>query len=124
MNLKKTFLTAVAAATLLVAGTSGAMARDRDHDGRGDRHWAERHDHDGYRDAHRHGRHYNRHYPRHYVTHARVYDVIRAHHHRYIGAPYWYRGVYVIRTYDPYGRVVLVRIDPYTGAWGGIYLRF
>jgi hypothetical protein len=61
---------------------------------------------------------------RRYVSHARVYEVLRLHHHRYIGEPYWYQGVYVIRSYDPYGRVVLVRIDPYTGAWGGIYLRF
>jgi hypothetical protein len=131
MNIKKTLLTAAAAATLLVSGATAASAdyRDRDRDYRGDNSWAERHDCDGYRDN-RHfdrkhcDRYGNRNGYRRYVDHYRVYDIVRAHHYRYIGEPYFYRGIYVIRAYDPYGRVVLVRIDPYSGAWGGIYLRF
>ena len=47
MRFTKLLLTAAAAAIL---ATSGAAARDRDHDGRPDNSWAERHDRDGYRD--------------------------------------------------------------------------
>src|SRR6202008_3005627 len=49
MFVKKGLLAEVAGMKL--AGTHAAMAVDRDHDGRPDRSWAERHDHDGYRDA-------------------------------------------------------------------------
>jgi hypothetical protein len=126
MYIKKALLTAAAAATMLVGAASAAPYHDRDWDGRRDNSQAERQDCDGYRD----NRHYDRNHcftrnnGRRYVDHYRVYDVVRAHHYRYIGEPYFYRGVYVIRAYDPYGRVVLVRIDPYSGSWGGIYLRF
>ncbi len=126
MNIKKTLLTAAAAATLLVAGAASADSYrpDRDRDGRPDNGWAERHDRDGYNDNRHYDRHMDRRDYRRYVDHYRVYDIVRSHHYRYIGEPYFYRGVYVIRCYGPYGRIVLVRIDPYSGAWGGIYLRF
>ncbi len=126
MNIKKTLLTAAAAATLLIATAASAAPHrpDRDHDGRPDNSWAERHDRDGFNDNRNYDRNYNNNHNRRYVNHDRVFEVVRSHHYRYIGEPYWYRGVYVIRTYDPYGRVVLVRIDPYSGAWGGIFLRF
>ena len=120
---------AAAAATMLVSAASGASAdtwqhrHDRDHDGRPDNSWAERHDRDGYRDNQRYDRQQDRRDYRRIVDHERVFDIVRAHHYRYIGEPYWYQGAYVIRTYDPYGHIVLVRIDPYSGAWGGIYLR-
>jgi hypothetical protein len=126
MNLKKTFLTACAATLLATSAASAAPYwRDRDHDGRRDNGWAERHDRDGYRDNWNYDRHYYNNHHRRYVDHYRVFEVVRAHHYRYIGEPFWYGDDYVIRAYDPYGRVVFVRIDPYSGGWGGVIsLRF
>lgn len=129
----KTLLTATAAAaTLLVAGAETASAdwhhsshtycnrKDRDCDGKRDNSWAEKHDYDGYKD----NRAYDRRVTRAIIAHDRVYEVVRSHHYRYIGAPYWYRGRYGVRAYDPYGKIVFVGVDPYSGAWGGIAFRF
>jgi hypothetical protein len=57
---------------------------------------------------------------RNYVDRDRIFFVIREHNYRYVGDPYWYGDDYVVRAYDPYGRLVLVRVDPYTGAWLGV----
>jgi hypothetical protein len=127
MKIKNILAAAATATTLMVAGATGASAdyyHDRDRDGRPDNSYAERHDRDGYHDNWRYDRHMDRRDYRRMISHERVYDVVRAHHYRYIGTPYWYRGVYGVRAYDPYGRIVFVRIDPYYGSWGGIYIRF
>lgn len=131
MKFKSLLTAAAAATTLLVAGAGSASAdwysrhhtcsrHDRDCDGRRDNSWAEKHDYDGYKD----NRRYDRRVTRAIIAHDRVYDVVRSHHYRYIGAPYWYRGRYGVRAYDPYGKIVFVGVDPYSGAWGGIYFRF
>jgi hypothetical protein len=123
----KNLLMAAATVTALVAGTGVASAADKDWDGRGDNSWAERHDRDGYRDNKRYDHRMNRNDRRDYrrmINHDRVYSVVRAHRYRYIGAPYWYRGHYGVRAYDPYGKIVFVGVDPYSGAWGGVYFRF
>jgi len=57
---------------------------------------------------------------RNYVDRDRIFYVIREHNYNYVGDPYWYGDDYVVRAYDPYGRLVLVRVDPYTGAWLGV----
>jgi Ni/Co efflux regulator RcnB len=114
MIFKKALMAAAAAATLIVAGASGAMAADRDHDGRPDRSWAEHHDHDGYRD-----RYWRPGYHR-YVAHDRVFVELRRHHYvRFNGDPHFYRGHYVVRSYNRFGRVVFVEINPYTGGFIG-----
>lgn len=161
MQFTKLLLTAAAAAFL---ATSGAVARDRDHDGRPDHSWAERHDRDGYRgrDRDRDGRPDNswaeRHdrdgyrddwrgrqpwhwrddrggwrsdrdrYWRHgygpYAGRDRFYYELRRHHYvRWDGAPYWYRGRYVVRSYDRFGNRVFVEMNPYTGSFIGV-IRF
>jgi hypothetical protein len=126
MKFKQILTAAAAASTLLIAGASGAAAdyyHDRDRDGRPDNSWAERHDRDGYRDNYRYDRRMDRRDYRHYrhiVDRYRVFDVVRAHHLRYIGEPYWNRGVYGVRAYGRYGQIVFVRVDPYTGDWIGI----
>jgi hypothetical protein len=132
MKIKNLLTAAAATATLLVAGSSTASAgywrnhhyycssHDRDCDGRKDNSWGERHDYDGYKD----NRRYDRRVTRAIIGHDRVYSVVRAHRYRYIGAPYWYRGHYGVRAYDPYGKIVFVGVDPYSGAWGGVYFRF
>ena len=114
MLLKKTLMAAVAATVLGLTGSTGAMAMDRDHDGRPDRGWAEHHDRDGYRDRYwRPGFH-------HYVAHDRIFLELRRHHYnRWIGDPYFYHGRYVVRSYDRAGRVVFVELNPYTGGFIG-----
>src|SRR5665213_2373622 len=92
MLIKKTLMAAVAAFTLM--GATGAMAMDRDHDGRPDRSWSEKHDRDGYRD-------------------------VRHDHYRCTGDPYFYQGRYVVRSYNRFGKVVFVEINPYTGSFIG-----
>ena len=102
MNIKKLLLTAAAAAVLTA---TGAVARDFDRDHRPDRSMAERHDRDGYRG---------------YVHRDSVFRSLRAHHfNRFVGDPYWYQGRYVVRTYDRFGHVVLVEVNPYTGGFIG-----
>jgi hypothetical protein len=132
MKIKNFLTAAAAAATLLVAGSGAASAgywhnhhyycssHDRDCDGRRDNSWGERHDYDGYKD----NRRFDRRVTRSIIAHDRVYAVVRAHHYRYIGAPYWYRGYYGVRAYDPYGKVVFVRVDPYAGSYLGVAFRF
>ena len=116
MIVKKALLAAVAVMTL--AGTGAATAMDRDHDGRPDRSWAERHDHDGYRDAH-HDRYWRPGFGR-FVDRDRVFVELRRHNYvRFIGEPYFYRDHYVVRTYNRFGRVVFVEVNPYTGAFIG-----
>ena len=53
------------------------------------------------------------------VVRERVFDVLRFHHYRGIAAPVFLRGHYVVRSYDRFGRVVFVEVDPYTGAFIG-----
>lgn len=110
---KKTLMAAVAVLSLV--GTTGiASARDRDHDGRPDRSWAEHHDHDGYRDR------YWRPGFRGYVRHDRVFFNLRHRGYaRFVGDPYFYHGRYVVRSYNRFGRVVFVEVNPYTGAFIG-----
>jgi hypothetical protein len=113
MRIQKLLLTAAAAAILT---TTGAMARDFDRDGRPDHSFAERHDGDGYRG---HDRYWRSGYHG-YVDRDRVFVNLRAHHYtRFGGNPYWYHGRYVVRSYDRFGRVVFVEVNPYTGGFVG-----
>lgn len=53
------------------------------------------------------------------IDHARVHRVLWTHHYQMIGQPYYLGSRYVVRGYDRFGRVALVRIDPWTGAFMG-----
>jgi hypothetical protein len=87
----------VAAAAVTVAmGVSGASAAPWDH-----RAVVIRHEH------------------RPLVMRERVFDTLRVHHYRGIAAPIFIRGHYVVRSHDRFGRVVLVEVNPYTGAFIG-----
>ena len=124
MNIKKFLLTAAAAAVLTGASAGVALADRHDHGGpgyhdrdhRGDWH-GDRHSdwHGGWHDpywwsGYHHG----------YVGRDRVFFGLRSHHYdRFIGDPYWYHGRYVVRTYDRWGNVVYVEVDPYSGAFIG-----
>jgi hypothetical protein len=115
MNIRKFLLTAAAAAVLTGAGM--ALAAPYDHHGPG-HHDFDHHDfdhHGGWHDpywwsGYHHG----------YIGRDRVFFGLRSHHYtRFIGDPYWYRGHYVVRTYDRWGNLVFVEVNPYTGNFIG-----
>ena len=56
---------------------------------------------------------------RHYVDRGHIERILAPRHYRLIGAPYFWHGSYVVRSHDRFGHVVLVRIDPYSGAFLG-----
>ena len=53
------------------------------------------------------------------VDHRVVFDTLRFHRIRYVGNPYFARGHYVVRSFDRFGRVSFVELNPYTGAFIG-----
>jgi hypothetical protein len=54
-----------------------------------------------------------------FVVHERVAEVLRAHHYRLVADPVFIHGHYVVKSFNRFGRVVFVEIDPYTGAFIG-----
>jgi hypothetical protein len=109
MFLKKTLLAAVAIASL--AGTNAALAVDRNHDGLPDHSRAER--------VVEHDRYWRPGFGR-IVERDRIFVEMRRHNYvRFIGDPYFDHGRYVVRTYNRFGRVVFVEVNPYTGAFIG-----
>ncbi|HKD48634.1 MAG TPA: hypothetical protein VKB67_13190 [Rhizomicrobium sp.] len=46
-----------------------------------------------------------------------VIATLHIHHYRLLSDPYLFRSRYVVRGVNPFGRVVLVEIDPRTGAF-------
>lgn len=48
-----------------------------------------------------------------------VHASLQVHHYRWLSDPYFFRGHYVARSIDPFGRVVLVEINPGNGAFIG-----
>ena len=122
MNFKKLLLTAAAAAILRTTGAGMAMARPTDGGGPG-HHDSDRHGdrHDGDRG---HDRYWRQEYRHGYVDRDRVFFGLRQHHYsRFIGDPFWFNDRYVVRTYDRFGHIVMVEVDPYTGDVIGV-IRF
>ncbi|MBU6297518.1 MAG: hypothetical protein KGJ79_15420 [Alphaproteobacteria bacterium] len=126
MNIRTLLLTAAATAILTSTGAGMALADPYDHHDQMVRH-EDRADHrmdrrDERRDV-RHDRYWREGY-RGYVDRDVVYRNLRAHHYdRWVGNPYWFNGRYVVRSYDRFGRVVYVEVNPYTGGFIGV-LRF
>src|ERR1700761_5762964 len=52
-----------------------------------------------------------------YVERVRIVENLRIHNSRVMGEPYFVHGRYVVRTYDRFGRVIFVQVDPYSGAF-------
>jgi hypothetical protein len=51
----------------------------------------------------------------------RLFVVLRQHsYNRVDGEPYWFRGRFVVKTFDRRGRPVIVELNPYTGDFIGI----
>lgn len=109
----KTLLAAASLAVLTAVGTGAASADP----------WQVRHDrmelrHD--RQDLRHDRREFRHDVRRaYVDRVVIANNLRFHRYRVVGAPYWAHGRYVVRSYDRFGRVVFVQVDP----WRGTFIR-
>ena len=124
MNFKQLLLTAVAAAVLSTTGAGMAMAAPHDRGGHSDSDRGDRHDGDR-RDGDRgHDRYWRSEYRHGYVDRDRVFFGLRQHHYsRFIGDPFWFNDRYVVRTYDRFGHIVMVEVDPYTGDVIGV-LRF
>jgi hypothetical protein len=101
MSLKNILMAVAATAVLTMTGVSAASADP----------W---HDRDGRRDRVEHRM------DRRMVERDRVFETLRFHHVRYFGDPYFYGSHYVVRSHDRGGRVVLVEVDPYTGAFIGV----
>ena len=53
------------------------------------------------------------------VVRERVVDTLRFHHYRAIGTPLFMHGHYVVKSFNRFGRVVFVEVNPYTGAFMG-----
>ncbi len=53
------------------------------------------------------------------VDHRVVFDTLRTRHIRYVGTPYFVRGHYVVRSFDRFGHVTFVEVNPYSGAFIG-----
>ena len=118
MLAKKFVLAAAALAALTAAGLGSASAQPRDRDfrdyGRDNGRYEQRHEwrsdwRNDWRDTRRA-----------FIPRHRVYDTLRMHRFVGIGHPHFMRGQYVVRSYDRFGRIVLVRIDPWTGRFLGV----
>ena len=118
MNIKK-ILTAAAAATVLsVAGASAASADSwNDHGGYNDNRGYDNADRNSYGHDNRH-RDWREH--RRFADRRIVFETLREHHIRYSGEPYFVRGHYVVRSFDRFGRVSFIEINPYTGGLIGV----
>src|ERR1700749_353225 len=53
------------------------------------------------------------------VVRERVFDALRLHHYRGVADPIFVHGHYVVKSFNRFGRVVFVEVDPYTGAFLG-----
>jgi hypothetical protein len=94
----KTLLTAASMAVAMAAGASSANAQPWDHHRPIDRRAPIHRD---------------------YVVHERVVETLRNHHYRFVADPIFIHGHYVVKSFNRFGRVVFVEIDPYTGAFIG-----
>jgi len=58
---------------------------------------------------------------RHYMDRDFIWGRLRGRgYRRFIGDPYWYQGRYVVRTYDRWGNLIFVEVDPYSGDYIGV----
>ena len=119
------------------AGAAGALAtgaladpHDHDHHDHDDWHgheaWHWRDEHGGWHSDY--DRYWHPNYGdwshRHYIDRDRVWFGLRRRgYSRFYGDPYWFQGRYVVRTYDRWGNLIFVEVDPYTGDYIGV-IRF
>lgn len=125
MERRKFFAFAAGSIAALATGASAQHWGGHDDRGRRDRddwrgrdawHWRDdrgdwHNDHDRYWREGRRG----------YVNRDRIFfNLRRRHYSRFNGDPFWYRGRYVVRTYDRWGNLIFVEVDPYTADFIGV----
>ena len=119
MNIKKIMTAAAAAAVLSIAGASAASADsyDNGYDRDGSRYDRDYRDNDHDNGWHRGwDRHSDwRHEHRRFADRDTIFRSLRYHRIHYVGEPYFVRGHYVVRSFDRFGRVSFIEINPYTG---------
>ena len=64
-----------------------------------------------------HGRHHGPAAQRPVVERVRIVNNLRFNHYRVVGDHYWVRDRYVVRTYNRFGQVVFVQVNPWSGAF-------
>lgn len=144
MQRRKFFLMAISSAAALMTGAlarPGDRDRDRDrdrggppgdrHDDRGGgrddwsgrQHWNWRDDRGGWHNDR--DRYWRKNYGnRRYIGRDRIfYNLRRRHYSRFVGDPYWFRGRYVVKTFDRRGNMIFVEVNPYTADFIGV-IRF
>lgn len=93
----------------------GPDMRGPDKDHHGDRDWRDdrgswHSDHDRYWRAEYRG----------FAARDKIFAELRRHHYmRFVGDPYWYQGRYVVKSYDRFGKIVFIEVNPYTGSFIG-----
>lgn len=56
-----------------------------------------------------------------YVDHDVVFRALKKRHFsQFEGQPFWFHGRYLVRSYDRRGRLVMIEVNPYTGAYVGV----
>jgi hypothetical protein len=58
-----------------------------------------------------------------YIDRGRVLEVVKARNIRVVGAPYMYRGFYVMKCVNRFGRTAFCKVNPRTGAFLGVSVR-
>jgi|SRR3954447_21407026 hypothetical protein len=57
------------------------------------------------------------------IDRGRVLEVVRARNIRVIGTPYMYRGYYVVKCVNRFGRTAFCKVNPRTGGFLGVSIR-
>ena len=57
------------------------------------------------------------------IDRGRVLEVVKARGVRVVGTPYMYRGYYVVKCVNRFGRAAFCKVNPRTGAFIGISFR-
>jgi len=97
-------------------GTPGIWGEDWG--SHGDRDWQDRHgawhqDHDRYW--------HPQYRDRNFIDADTIFRMLRKRHYsQFEGAPFWYHGHYIVRSYDRRGNVVMIEVNPYTGMYVGV----
>ena len=58
-----------------------------------------------------------------FIERGRVVEVVRARGIRVVGTPYMYRGYYVVKCVNRFGRMAFCKVNPNTGAFVGVNVR-
>ena len=58
-----------------------------------------------------------------YIDRGRVVEVVRARNIRVVGTPYMYRGFYVVKCVNRFGRMAFCKVNPRTGGFIGVSFR-